>query len=101
MASGLPVSGGAVARQHRRSAHRSYQACFVCIGETGMRKWFAVVGLLMLALGVESCAALVVGSVVGSLDVAGYEYEKAAAPTATAEESQPSAHPKLSLNDIE
>jgi len=66
-----------------------------------MRKWFAVVGLLLLGLGVEGCAALIVGSVVGSLDLAAYEYENAAAPTTTAEQSQPIAHPKLTLNDIE
>jgi len=64
-------------------------------------KWLAIVALLMLGFGVEGCAALIVGSVVGSLDLAGYEYEQAAASTATAAQSQASAHPKLSLNDRE
>jgi hypothetical protein len=70
----------------------------MCGRETGMRKWFAVVGLLMLGLGAQGCAALIVGSVVGSLDLAGYEYVNASAPTSQA---QPGAQPKLSLNDIE
>ena len=66
-----------------------------------MRKWFAVGWLVMLALGIGGCAALIVGSVVGSLDVAGYEYANAGAPTGTSPQSQPSAQPTLSLSDIE
>jgi hypothetical protein len=62
-------------------------------------KWLGIVGgLVLLGFGVAGCAALIVGSVVGSLDLAGYEYVKAGAPTPQA---QPSAQPKLSLNDIE
>jgi hypothetical protein len=61
-------------------------------------KWLGIGGLVLLGFGVAGCAALIVGSVVGSLDLAGYEYVKARAP---APQTQPSAQPKLSLNDIE
>jgi hypothetical protein len=66
-----------------------------------MRKWFAVGGLAMLAFGIGACAALIVGSVVGSLDVAGYEYANAGTSTGTSPQPQPSALPTLSLSDIE
>jgi hypothetical protein len=62
-----------------------------------MRKWVAVGGLVMLAFGIAGCAALIVGSVVGSLDLAAYEYANAGAAPAP----QPSAQPTLSLSDIE
>ncbi len=64
-----------------------------------MRKSLAVVVLVTLALGVTGCAALIVSSVVGSLDLAGYEYANAGA--APAPQPQPSAQPTLSLSDIE
>ena len=66
-----------------------------------MRKWFAVGALVMLAFGIAGCAALIVTSVVGSLDVAGYEYVNAGAPTETSPQQQPSAQSTLSLNDVE
>jgi hypothetical protein len=66
-----------------------------------MRKWFVVGALVMLAFGIAGCAALIVASVVGSLDVAGYEYANAGAPTETSPQQQPSAQPTLSLRDIE
>jgi hypothetical protein len=47
---------------------------------------------------VAGCAALIVSSVVGSVDLAAYEYVNAGAPTPPV---QPGAQPKLSLNDIE
>jgi hypothetical protein len=55
----------------------------------------------MLAFGIAGCAALIVASVVGSLDVAGNEYANAGAPTETSPQQQPSAQPTLSLRDIE
>jgi hypothetical protein len=55
----------------------------------------------MLAFGIAGCAALIVASVVGSLDVAGYEYANAGASTETSPQQQPSAQPTLSLNDVE
>jgi len=61
-------------------------------------RWLGIGVLVLLGFGVAGCAALIVGSVVGSLDLAGYEYVKASAP---APQTQPSAQPKLSLNDIE
>jgi uncharacterized membrane protein YebE (DUF533 family) len=53
----------------------------------------------MLAFGITGCPALVVGSIMGggSLGYAGYQYQKSAA----ALQSQPSAKPTPSLNDIE
>jgi hypothetical protein len=62
------------------------------------KKLLAVGGLVTLALGIAGCAALLVGSVVGSVDLAGYEYVNATAPTPQA---QPSAQPTLSLSNIE
>jgi len=64
----------------------------------GIEKLVAVAWLVTLTLGVTGCAALVVGSVVGAGGLAGYEYVNTNAPTSRA---QPSAQPKLSLNDIE
>jgi hypothetical protein len=64
-----------------------------------MRKWVAVAALVMFAFGIGGCAALIVGSVVGSLDLAGYEYANAGA--APAPQPQPSAQPTLSLSNIE
>jgi hypothetical protein len=64
-----------------------------------MRKWVAVGGLVMLAFGIAGCAALIVGSVVGYLDLAAYEYANSGA--APAPQPQPSAQPTLSLSDIE
>ena len=55
----------------------------------------------MLAFGIAGCAALIVASVVGSLDVAGYEYANAGASVETSPQQQPSAQPTLSLNDVE
>ena len=49
-------------------------------------------GLVMLAFGIAGCAALIVASVVGSLDVAGYEYANAGASTETSQQQQPSAY---------
>jgi hypothetical protein len=66
-----------------------------------MRKRFAVGALVMLAFGIAGCAALIVASVVGSLDVAGYEYANAGASIETSPQQQPSAQPTLSLNDVE
>jgi hypothetical protein len=73
----------------------------MCTRKTGRRKWLAVGGLVMLAFGIAGCAALIVASVVGSLDVAGYEYANAGASTETSPQQQPSAQPTLSLNDVE
>ena len=64
-----------------------------------MRRLVAVGALAMLAFCIAGCAALIVGSVVGSLDLAGYEYANAGA--APAPLPQPSARPTLSLSDIE
>ena len=64
-----------------------------------MRKWVAVAALVMFAFGIGGCAALIVGSVVGSLDLAGYEYAKTGAEPAP--QPQPSAQPTLSLSNIE
>jgi hypothetical protein len=61
-------------------------------------KWLGIGGLVLLGFGVAGCAALIVGSVVASVDLAAYEYVNAGAPTPPA---QPGAQPKLSLNDIE
>jgi hypothetical protein len=66
-----------------------------------MRKWLAVTGLAMLALGITGCLALMVGSTVGSLGYAGYEYEKTGTVPGMPPQSQPNAKPTPSLNDIE
>jgi hypothetical protein len=55
----------------------------------------------MLAFGIAGCSALIVASVVGSLDVAGYEYANAGASTETSPQQQPRTQPTLSLNDVE
>jgi hypothetical protein len=67
------------------------------------RKWLGIGGLVLLGFGVAGCAALIVGSVVGSLDLAGYEYVNAGAGAASEKRTQlqPSAQPTLSLSDIE
>ena len=62
------------------------------------RKWLAVGGLLVLGFGIAGCPAFILGSVVGSLGYAGYEYANVSAAPPHA---QPSAQPTLSLNDIE
>jgi hypothetical protein len=65
-------------------------------------KWLGIGALVLLGLGVEGCAALIVGSVVGSFDLAAYEYANAGVPTGTSPQPQPSApQPPLSLSDIE
>jgi hypothetical protein len=66
-----------------------------------MRRWLAVGGLAMLALGIAGCLALMVGSIVGSLGYAGYEYEKTGTVPGMPPQSQPNAKPTASLNDIE
>jgi hypothetical protein len=66
-----------------------------------MRRWLAVDGLAMLALGIAGCLALMVGSIVGSLGCAGYEYEKTGTVPGMPPQSQPNAKPRPSLNDIE
>jgi hypothetical protein len=66
-----------------------------------MRKWLPVGGLAMLALGITGCPALIVGSIVGSLGYAGYEYAKTETAPGTPPQSQPTARPTPSLNDIE
>jgi hypothetical protein len=64
------------------------------------KKWLGVGGLVILGFGITGCPAFIVGSVVGSLGYAGYEYaERGAAPGTP--QSQPSAQPTLSLNDVE
>jgi hypothetical protein len=73
----------------------------VCIRETGVRKWLAAAVFLILAFGVEGCAALIVSSVVGSLDLAGYAYAKGGAAPQASPEPQKNAQPTLSLDDIE
>jgi len=55
----------------------------------------------MLALGIAGCLALMVGSIVGSLGCAGYEYEKTGTVPGMPPQSQPNAKPRPSLNDIE
>jgi hypothetical protein len=45
--------------------------------------------------------ALMVGSIVGSLRYAGYEYEKTGTVLGMPPQSQPNAKPTPSLNDIE
>jgi len=67
-----------------------------------IRRSLAVGGLVTLTLGMAGCAAVLVGSVVGTVDVAGYEYVYVSAPTSQGQRSaQQSAPPKFSLNDIE
>ena len=41
------------------------------------RKWLATGGLLILAFGIAGCPAFIVGSIVGSLGYAGYQYATA------------------------
>ena len=72
-----------------------------CDQKEVMREWFAVGGLVMLAFGIAGCAALIVASVVGSVDVVGYEYANAGASTETSPQQQPSAQSTLSLNDVD
>jgi hypothetical protein len=64
-------------------------------------KWLGIGGLFLLGFGVAGCAALIVGSVVSSLDLAAYDYANAGAPTGTSPQPQPSAQPTPSLSDIE
>ena len=65
-------------------------------------KWLGILGgLVLLGFGVAGCAALFVGSVVGSLDLAAYEYANAGAASEKRTQPQPSAQPTLSLSDIE
>jgi hypothetical protein len=67
-------------------------------------KWLGIVGgLVLLGFRGAGCAALIVGSVVGSLDLAAYEYANAGAGAASEKrrQPQPSAQPTLSLSDIE
>jgi hypothetical protein len=52
----------------------------------------------VLGFGIAGCPAFILGSVVGSLGYAGYEYANVSAAPPYA---QPSAQPTLSLNDIE
>jgi len=67
-----------------------------------MRRSLAVAWLVTLTLGIAGCATLLVDSIVGSVDVAGYEYVNVSAPTSQEQRSmQQSAPPKLSLNDTE
>ncbi|MGA8057702.1 MAG: hypothetical protein WB999_05630 [Candidatus Binataceae bacterium] len=66
-----------------------------------MRKWLAVGGLAILALGIAGCPALMVISTVGSLGYAGYEYETTGTVPGMPSQSQPNAKPTPSLNDIE
>jgi hypothetical protein len=66
-----------------------------------MRKGLKLSGIVILGLLAAGCPAFILGSVVGSVGYAGYEYAQAgAAPTATPQ-AQPSAQPTLSLNNIE
>jgi hypothetical protein len=68
---------------------------------TMIRKWLAVGGLLVLGFGIAGCPAFILGSVVGSLGYAGYEYANVSAAPRATPQAQPSAQPTLSLNDIE
>ncbi len=64
-------------------------------------QWLAVGGLAILALGIAGCPALIVGSTLGSLGYAGYQYEKTGKLPGMPSQSHPSANPTPSLNDIE
>lgn len=56
---------------------------------------------MILGFAVAGCPAFIVGSVVGSLGYAGYEYANSSAAPGTSPQQQPSAQPRLSLNDVE
>jgi hypothetical protein len=56
---------------------------------------------VILGFAVAGCPAFIVGSVVGSLGYAGYEYANSGAVPGTSPRQQPSAEPTLSLNDVE
>jgi hypothetical protein len=65
-----------------------------------MRK-LPIVGFALLGLGITGCPALIVGSIVGSLGYAGYQYTRTDAAPKPASQPQPTAKATPSLNDIE
>jgi hypothetical protein len=67
----------------------------------GPLRWLAVTGLAMLTLGTAGCPALIVASTAGSLGYAGYEYEETGKVPGVSAQSQPSANPTPSLDNIE
>ena len=66
-----------------------------------MKKWMAILALIVLASGITGCAAFLLGSVVGSLSYAGYQYANASASPQPTPQGAPDAQPTLTLNDIE
>jgi hypothetical protein len=64
-------------------------------------RWLAASMLVLLALGIAGCPALIVASSVGSIGYAGYQYEKTGKAPGMLSRSQPSTMPTPSLENIE